>query len=211
MATPLFVKITKMSKLKVGPYPLFALVGFEMLLTAVIFPVLWGYGTIPNRVSNFVFFIFLTSMSVLWFLVVGFCTNNQNVQRWFSKFPASAWRILIPCIFTLYLVASVRSPNVQIAWDDLTSGRAGEFRRAWESRSDLIAEAKRLGINRVEFDRLQNVPETVFFHDLFPDPYLWPNAYYAKHMGIDAVRTKDEKPWPETPPPNNFSTPPLGK
>lgn len=182
-------------------------IGFVLfLIFCTLFPSFWATGLpAPERNMNMAHLIFI----FLFF----YCLNLEKVQKNMLKFLNK--KTLLFTVFALwiataayfsslgvpqkqdvsyylknpveaakYVVASYGQNNFYYVYTDLFSGRVADYKKTMLEREEKIKNYKNGFLCLPKVDKL---PKSIVFKDLFEDPEKWENKVFAEYYNLKKV------------------------
>ncbi len=159
------------------------LAGTLALPFVALFPAWWSMGgPAPERTINVIYFLFLLSAS---------CAVILSAMK-VGSYPAfgkdgmgGRVSFVVLCIcFSFLCLTNPTYTRARADWNEFADG----YRETWELRLEM------LGAQNPEQDFAlpalpRNLPETIHFVDIKPDPKDWRNECFANFVGARSVRT----------------------
>jgi hypothetical protein len=175
-------KIKYKKKLLINPIISFFM--FVMLLGASFFPTYWGTGEAPPiRTINVIYLFFLIGWFVNVYIFVDYFASKYGIIQ--TQLPK--YVIILMFIFSFLTLVKDDNNNIRTAYADLITGKALQYDRELTNRYKIIRESQE---NKCEVNKLNELPETIYFDDITDNSEDWRNKEYATyfHKGVIILR-----------------------
>lgn len=162
--------------------PLVSFFLFSLLLFVNIFVIYWSLGEAPyGRILNFIYFIFLAG----WFFNISVISVyiRKKYGRSIKKLPQYVYAASL----IVLLIFIFQENNIRTAYKELLDGTAKNYNNNMFERYNFISENKS---DSVGVERMQNVPESFFLIDVYPNPEVFYNKAYATYFNKKAIFQK---------------------
>lgn len=191
---------------KVKLPPIFVILFMLFLVFCTIFPSFWATGLpAPERNINMTFLLFLflslclislnkiklffhglmekkillISLFSVWiladFYISSFDMPEKHEMSFYLKNPGETVK---------YVFANYGQNNFYHVYTDLFSGRAADYRKTMLDREEKIKNYK---VGLLCLPKVEKLPKSIVFKDLFEDPEQWENKGFAEYYSLEQV------------------------
>lgn len=144
----------------------------------------------------------LIALVFLWLWGINIYSLMQYIRRkGIDKIALPSWAsyflVIVAVILTLTDFNKIPSGpvyfrgNIVRAWSDLAL-RASNYNKQMNDRILFIDKVKENGMDTIEFCRLKDVPQTIYFIDISEDPAHWINYSFSRYYNTCPVRLADD-------------------